>query len=367
MKEVEITLVVMGDVKNPHTWSGTPYNIYRELIKKGVRVNCINENELISPLEKKIVRCLNKFGIIADLDRSPLFYHSIAKRLQIKLNEINVKNVLFISSHCLDDSCDERKKYYLYVDAVKRPVVEAGRYNRIKRFFIKLSLPKYEKRDRMSYAHMSEVFYLNDWTRQYLIDSYKIPAEKITTVNCGVNLEPYYGEKNYDDNLLLIVLRKGTEYYKGLLLLIDAFDIVKEKVSNAKLAIVGTDEVRSQEGVTYYHNKSRETTVELFKRCTLYTMPALAEPNGTTYVEALANKAPIVGLNKFSAPEFSGYGKYGFMASEATPQSVADVIIEALSDKERLKRMGEEGQQFVMKTFTWEVVCQKMLDSMVLE
>jgi len=29
--------------------------------------------------------------------------------------------------------------------------------------------------------------------------------------------------------------------------------------------------------------------------------------------------------------------------------------------------MGEEGQQFVMKTFTWEVVCQKMLDSMVLE
>ena len=179
MKEVEITLVVMGDVKNPHTWSGTPYNIYRELIKKGVRVNCINENELISPLEKKIVRCLNKFGIIADLDRSPLFYHSIAKRLQIKLNEINVKNVLFISSHCLDDSCDERKKYYLYVDAVKRPVVEAGRYNRIKRFFIKLSLPKYEKRDRMSYAHMSEVFSLNDWTRQYLIDSYKIPAKKI--------------------------------------------------------------------------------------------------------------------------------------------------------------------------------------------
>lgn len=338
-------------------------------VKKVIQAstNAMYENELISPLEKKIVRCLNKFGIIADLDRSPLFYHSIAKRLQIKLNEINVKNVLFISSHCLDDSCDERKKYYLYVDAVKRPVVEAGRYNRIKRFFIKLSLPKYEKRDRMSYAHMSEVFSLNDWTRQYLIDSYKIPAEKITTVNCGVNLEPYYGEKNYDDNLLLIVLRKGTEYYKGLLLLIDAFDIVKEKVSNAKLAIVGTDEVRSQEGVTYYHNKSRETTVELFKRCTLYTMPALAEPNGTTYVEALANKAPIVGLNKFSAPEFSGYGKYGFMASEATPQSVADVIIEALSDKERLKRMGEEGQQFVMKTFTWEVVCQKMLDSMVLE
>ena len=48
-------------------------------------------------------------------------------------------------------------------------------------------------------------------------------------MNCGVNLEPYYGEKNYDDNLLLIVLRKGTEYYKGLLLLIDAFDIVKGK------------------------------------------------------------------------------------------------------------------------------------------
>ena len=69
------------------------------------------------------------------------------------------------------------------------------------------------------------------------------------------------------------------------------------------------------DGVTYYYNEPRSKTVELLQKATLYVMPAIREPNGITYLEALANKTPIIGLNRFAFPEFCGYGEYGFISN----------------------------------------------------
>ena len=55
-------------------------------------------------------------------------------------------------------------------------------------------------------------------------------------------------------------------------------------------------------------------------------------------------------------------GKWGFIANEEKPETVANVIIDALSDIERLKEMGEAGQKFVIKNYTWEIAVKKMLD-----
>jgi len=211
---------------------------------------------------------------------------------------------------------------------------------------------------------MSVIFTQNEWTRQCLLSEYGILPDKVHNVGFGVNAEPYLGEKNYEDDLLLIVLRKGTEKYKGLLLLLEAFNILKSKRPNVKLAVVGTELEDRPEDVTYYFNQPRSVTVDLFRKATLYVMPALHEPNGITYLEALANKAPIVGLNRFAVPEFSNNGQWGFMAQNEDPEELAVVLEEALDDKERLRRMGEEGQAFVIGRYRWELVAQKMANLM---
>lgn len=89
-------------------------------------------------------------------------------------------------------------------------------------------------------------------------------------------------------------------------------------------------------------------------------MPALCEPNGITYLEALANKTPIVGLNRFAFPEFSGYGKYGFICPCDDPKTLSCVLKNALLDKNKLKEMGEEGQKYVINRFSWENVVNRM-------
>lgn len=89
-------------------------------------------------------------------------------------------------------------------------------------------------------------------------------------------------------------------------------------------------------------------------------MPSRNEPNGITYLEALYNKTPFVALNRFSTPEFSNNGKWGFLCNSENPEDLADVVIEALSDKERLKTMGIEGQQFVKENYNWEKTVSEM-------
>ena len=48
----------------------------------------------------------------------------------------------------------------------------------------------------------------------------------------------------------------------------------------------------------------------------------------------------------------------------ANAHQLADIIIDAMSDKARLKVMGELGQQYVKDTFRWEKVVDKMCSAM---
>ena len=74
----------------------------------------------------------------------------------------------------------------------------------------------------------------------------------------------------------------------------------------------------------------------------------------------MANKTPTVALNRLAYPQFCGYGKYGFICEHEDAEELAGIIDDALSDKDRLRRMGEEGQQYVMENFTWQKTVENM-------
>ncbi len=91
-------------------------------------------------------------------------------------------------------------------------------------------------------------------------------------------------------------------------------------------------------------------------------MPAIFEPNGMVFPEALSCKTPVLGLNRLAFPEFAGYGKYGFIVNP-DPQEIADKILFALDNPQLLEKMGREGQEFAVGRYSWNVVVQKMLDT----
>lgn len=348
----------LGFVTKPKVWSGTTKAVYDSIKNHGTLELC--------PIEYGVKK-----------NKTWLFFKNLYKRffffwdkdvigcqkewtsfLKEAFEKNNGDSLLFLSNYI--PSCEQfkDKSFYIYVDC---------ELNYEKQYLRRRHLPAmswfmnhYNKVVRASLDGTTAVFTLNEWTRREIASQYGYDINKIFNVGVGVNCSFLEDTKDYSKKMLLIVLRKGTERYKGLDLLLEAFRIVHQEDPAVRLSVVGSDMGKNIDGVTCYYNQPREVTLQLFKEATLYVMPSLCEPNGTTYLEALANKTPIVGHDRFAFPEFCGYGKYGFIVKKHDAHELANIILNALSDFNKLRNMGEEGQKFVQARYNWDVVCSKM-------
>lgn len=361
---MHICLAGRGDVTNSILWSGTPKKIYDSFLKLPHAKVGIADWSLFKPLFSFYCVIIKRFSFVWGSACDPLLYLVSSLTVNSKLSKkVSLYDyVLFCSGDlCISKNMIGKSRYAYYTDMYLADTIPFYNPKEPRTdWFIK----KYNRNLKEQYDRCNLIFTQNEWTRKSIIEKLDIPSEKVKNVHFGVNLNSYKGIKDYDRNLLLIVLRKGLEEYKGLYLLLKAFKILRKRMPDVKLAVVGTDVGSDVDGVTCYYNQPREVTVKLFKEATLYTMPALREPNGITYLEGLANKAPIVGLDRFALPEFSGYGGWGFLCKNEDPQELADVIFDALSDKQRLSEMGIKGQRFVEENFSWEKVSESMLSYM---
>lgn len=358
---MRICMVSNGDAFDNKNWSGTVANLSSRFVDMGVEVVSLNLRHLIPhPVYRGVKRVIGRYIYIKGSPRDPLLFRYDFKRIQNAMNEIDADIYLFCAEYCVG-SKKNKARYYSYVDATLRPLLEADTFKLVG---TNMFLSTYEKNEKICYKRLDGVFTMNEWSKNSINELYQYPLNKIKNVGFGINVSFYDGNKNYERPELLIVLRKGTEHLKGLDLLLDGFQKAKKKIPNLHLSVVGTD-YKEVDGVTYYYNKPREITVELFKKSTLYVMPAIREPNGITYLEALASKTPIIGLDRFAFPEFSGYGKYGFVVENDDSNLVCEVICKALDDPYRLRKMGEEGQKFVRNRYSWDCIAQLMMSEFV--
>jgi len=366
--KIERLMIAYYGRRRENLWSGT-LDVFDNFLSLKLGVNNIKWIRIfpeISILYQKILRLYSIFFYTSDgVCREKQMYKSTVKMALNGLNrDFDNKTdwVLFVAEHCLNSKFPEDIHYAAYIDT-DFPVTAQYDVARSKigyDYYIK----NYDKYTEESYKKLNLIFTQNEWTRLSIIDRFKLNSNKVINVGFGVNIEPYFEEKNYENDLLLIVLRQHNAKTKGLDLLVDAFKLLRRENENVRLAIVGNDYYKGVEGIDVYIDYPREKTKELFRSCTLYTMPSRNEPNGITYLEALCNKAPIVGLNRFSIPEFTNNGEWGFLCENEDPLELATVIADALSDKLRLKGMGLKGQEFVMNNYKWEKVVEFILNSM---
>lgn len=361
---MKICMITLENARDKITWSGTPKNIIECMEEDNVEIVNLSYFKKIHHFGLgKIKNLANKiFYSYGDSFRDPFpfWYKLHSSFFQKEMTKYDVDAYVFMGEQCIKSRDKINGKIYVYLDRV---IGEITQYDEDGRLLKSRFVEKYENNDKNSLALMDHIFTLNEWSRDEIIARYGISPRKVTNVGFGVNLREYCGSKNYNNHKLMIVLRKGTEHYKGLDLLLEAFEIARNKVPDLTLHVVGTD-YKKLDGVHYYYNLPREVTASLFQECALYVMPALLEPNGITYLEALANKTPVIGLNRFAFPEFCGYGKYGFIVENDTAESVSSAIVDAFSNLNRLEKMGLEGQKFALEKYSWKATADKMLKIM---
>jgi len=362
MNKKHLVISTIGDPFLASTWSGTPHNIAKALTEIGIEISGIDAS-IKSQNVNRLYRVFNRIWGYGAEDQSiaPLNRFHSARITQDKIASLGITKILHIGIRDLPlFKIDEKVDHYLFIDSTWDTWIKDSSIP-----YRKKLIPVAEGLEKQSFSQVKHIFTTAGYVKDNLIDHYKISPSKISIVGTGRgNIKPYIGIKDYQSGIILFVA-KGRFEDKGGFLLIEAFKLAQFVNPNIKLVMVCPEGyikmIKPVSNLSLLSSVSWDQLQQLFNKALLFAMPALNEPWGLVYLEALACKVPILGLDRNSIPEITQNGRVGFLAKSPKAEDISEMILKAFSNTEELEKMGLEAQSFCLENFSWEKVGEKII------
>lgn len=356
----------IGDPAKRQTWSGTPWQIRRELLDvPGITVKTL-DGDIQSRLLRRFLQVVSaiQYGQTCDLGRGRIFRIARAIKVSRRLSPEVCSQRLHLGTFMLPKlTAQASQKDYIFCDStwntLSRSSSNMPRYRR----YLKLDAERLEAR---SYEQAEHIFAISEYVKDNLITHYRVPSAKVTVVGTGLGIiAPFHGPKDYSNGKILFVA-KGRFEDKGGHLVLSAFAKAKRENPNLSLTIVGQAHYPEQYGIVpgieTHGFVSLEKLQELFDTHSMFVMPAKNEPWGLVYLEALACRMPIIGLRANAFPEISQNGKFGTILDDDNPETLANVLVNSFKSPSNLEQVGLAGQAFCLERYTWKRTVAVMLD-----
>ena len=126
---------------------------------------------------------------------------------------------------------------------------------------------------------------------------------------------------------------------------------LKEKVKQLKL----------ESYVRFMGKLEERELIYLYNACEIFIMPSreIAEGGhiegfGIVFLEANACKKPVIGGRSGGVKEAIREGETGLLVDPESPRDIADKVISLLKDPAKAGQMGQQGYDWVRKSFSWE-------------
>jgi glycosyltransferase involved in cell wall biosynthesis len=359
---------VFGNPRELRTWSGAPANVASGLERLGVVVK-----ELQPHLSKTAKIGIALGDMLAGRGRpvsSEQVLRSLTtrRRLAAQVAEqaarLNATNVLHTGTLDLLPDGNSNLQHYLYCDhtwaLARKHHVHAGQYT-------DRALDAFEAAERRSLDGVAHVFTFGAYVRDNLISHYGLAPRRVTAVGSGMGaIQPWHDAKDFAQPRLLFVA-KHLFQAKGGVLLVEAFKIAHKRRRDLTLTIVGDPRSRAfvpeMAGLDFRAHLPWDELQRLYRESTLLVQPMLNDPWGQVYLEAMVSRTPVMGLARNGLPELVDGGRHGFLVDRADPESLAEAILSALSDPQRLESMAERAQAYVLATHSWDRVAERILFS----
>jgi glycosyltransferase involved in cell wall biosynthesis len=202
----------------------------------------------------------------------------------------------------------------------------------------------------------------------FMSKNYPEFKNKTKFIPTGVDLNRFkYSEINRETKIVSFIGRvELSSKWKGVDQLILAMKMVKDKVPDAKLMIVG-----GGDALDYYKKISIENEVEslvelvgpkfgddlvdIYKKSRVIVLPSTSDSEAfsVTLVESMASGRPIIGTNIGGTPQVIKNGQNGILVEPKDSKALADSIVKVLADYDYSKKLGDNGYT-IAKNFSWE-------------
>ncbi len=168
----------------------------------------------------------------------------------------------------------------------------------------------------------------------------------------------------------IVIVARLTERYKGHDVLLQALPLVRERVPDATLEIVGDGPLRAElarlasdlgvaSATTFHGSIADGPRDEILGRASVFAMPSRLEAGGAgegfgiAYIEAGAHGLPVVAGNVGGALDAVVDDETGLLVDPESPRAIADALVELLRDRERARRLGHAGWERA-RSLSWE-------------
>jgi glycosyltransferase involved in cell wall biosynthesis len=222
----------------------------------------------------------------------------------------------------------------------------------------------------------SRVITISDALHRFVSKVEGIPYHKVQTIRYGLD-HPQPPESarmqaretlGYDTDTPLIGFFGRLIPQKGVDVLLEAFKLVLEQHSDAKLVVVGDGTLRAAletQMVEYQLSEVTQFTgwvaeaFRLMPACDLIVMPSRWEGFGMVALEAMNCGCPLIASRVSALPEIIVEGETGLLVRPDDPPSLAKAINSLLSDPARARAIGRAGLDRLKTAFSVE----KMVDA----
>jgi D-inositol-3-phosphate glycosyltransferase len=216
-----------------------------------------------------------------------------------------------------------------------------------------------------TFRRSTHIITITEIEREDVAKRFDVPKEKMTAIPNGIDLSKFR-DLGYEreGNTLLFVGRLSP--VKRIDMLLRAVAIVKRKIPDVKLRVIGRDwgvkadlvqlakELRIDKNVEFLSEIPFESLVEHYNRAKVFVLSSKYEAFGITIMEAIGCHTPVVVTGVGGVPEV--VGDAGIICKEKD-ESLAKGILELLTDSEKYEVLRKNAERR-RELFDWDIIAK---------
>jgi glycosyltransferase involved in cell wall biosynthesis len=232
---------------------------------------------------------------------------------------------------------------------------------------------------KMKYRNeIDRIIAISEGVKKVLLSS-GIDKKKISVIPSGIDYTPFenIASRNYlhqelgfgDDDFLVGIVAHLADH-KGHKYLIEAAGILKQKAPHVKLIIVGKGPLRMEldeqvkktdvDDIVFFLG-FREDIPQILASLDLFVLSSYLEGLGTSIMDAMASRLPVVATEVGGIPELVAHEKTGLLVPAKNPRALAEAILKLYRDRKLATLYGEEGYKVVHEKYSSRAMAKKII------
>jgi glycosyltransferase involved in cell wall biosynthesis len=202
----------------------------------------------------------------------------------------------------------------------------------------------------------------------------------VDVVPSGIDFSPFEAvtDRNFlrtefgfapDDFLVGIVA--ALEDHKGHRYLIEAARIIKDRAPKVKIIVVGKGSLELEldrqardlrvDDLVFFLG-FREDVPRILASLDVFVLSSHLEGLGTSIMDAMASRLPVVATAVGGIPEVVADEKTGLLVAPRSPEALANAIVRLNDDRPLARRLGTRGYEVVHEKFSAEAMARRIID-----